>query len=194
MVDSMIRLMSFDVFVSVLQCCDTEDDQERQNNQTRRDGREFREELQDGDTQEEDVGDSPKLLKQISREEGDDGILAGDVLIRRIDLVAHDPPFLVTPFRTRRQRRIDVHLTCHSWSSLPFKQGGRVKVGELLLDSIPSRWFSFVLGNVDFFRRTPIRSEALIDDSRLRPHGAEVVEFAVHSASIVCVPDESLTH
>lgn len=182
MIDSMIRLMSFDVFVSILECSDTEDDQERQNDQTRRDGRKFWEELQDGDTQEENIGDSSKLFKQVSREEGDDGILAGNVLIRWVNLVAHDAPFLVAPFRTGRQRRIDVHLTSHSWSSLPFEQGGRVKVRELLLYAIPSRWFRFVLGNVNLFRQTSIRREALIDDSCLRLHGAEVEGFAVRSA------------
>lgn len=67
-VDAFIGLMSLDVLVAVLSSGDGEDGEERENDESWGDGRELGEELEDGDTEEEDVGDSTELREREGKE------------------------------------------------------------------------------------------------------------------------------
>ena len=60
-VDALVGLMSLDILVTVLSSGDSENGEEREDDETWGDGRELREELEDGDTEEEDVGDTTEL-------------------------------------------------------------------------------------------------------------------------------------
>jgi hypothetical protein len=60
-VDGSVGLMSLDVFVSVLGSGDGEDSEKGEDDETGRDGGEFGEELEDGDSEEEDIGNSSEL-------------------------------------------------------------------------------------------------------------------------------------
>jgi len=60
-----IALMPLKVFVRVLQRCNSQDDQQRQRRQCWGDICESREELQNDENQEKDVGYPSELLEQI---------------------------------------------------------------------------------------------------------------------------------
>ena len=74
-VDLVVGLMPFDVLVAILERCDGQNGEQREDDESRRDGREFGEELQDGDGEEEDVGYPSELLEQVPRQERDDSVL-----------------------------------------------------------------------------------------------------------------------
>lgn len=90
MVDLMVRLMPLDILVTILYRRDGENRNQRENNETGGDGGEFREELEDRNGEEEDIGDPSKLLQQVSREESDDGVFRCDILIRPVEMILED--------------------------------------------------------------------------------------------------------
>lgn len=132
-VDLVVGLMALDVLVTILEHGDRQHDDEGQDDQTGRDSRELGEELQDGDEQEEDVGDSSELLEQVAGDECDDGVLGSDVLVGAERLVLEDAALLVIVV---------------VWERLVDEDCSRVAGPTFLGEPVPWVHLSHRLGNV----------------------------------------------
>lgn len=67
--------MTFDIFVTILETCYSKDDEEGKDDQAGGYGGEDGEELEDGDAEEEEIGDATELFKEVAGKKSNDGVL-----------------------------------------------------------------------------------------------------------------------
>ena len=113
------------------------EDEEGEDDEPGGDGGEDGEELEDGDREEENVGYPAELLEEVAGEEGEDGVLGGDDLVGRIEVLLLDPLLVVVVLW--RDLLVDEHRSWRTGLSFSGEQRLYVERGELVVPAADTR-------------------------------------------------------